>query len=42
MAYLKEQHICIILCFIQGKNATGTFEMLEAALGEQTWEEHVL
>jgi hypothetical protein len=41
MAYLKEQHICIKLCFILGKNATGTFEMLEVALGEQTWEEHV-
>jgi len=28
MAYLKEQHVCIILCFILGKNAAGTFEML--------------
>jgi hypothetical protein len=42
MAYLKEPHICIKLCFVLRKNAAGTFEMLEVALGEQIWEEHVL
>jgi hypothetical protein len=31
---LKQQHICIKLCFKLGKNATGTF--VKVACGEQT------
>jgi hypothetical protein len=38
MADFKEQHMCIELCFIVHRTATGTFQMLKLALGEETGE----